>query len=453
MSAPLLLTEAFGRRAPVSGAAPVVQPTGERLLVRTTKLALFCVGSADVIGGALRFALARAGVPWMSYFPTLLALGVTVLYFAYLGVVSRYTPQLALLIAFFAFYAIYSVLTGVANRVGQASLVGQIGRVAFALYTWTPFFLGMAIAHQRQEETFVRYAGIWWAVAVGGVLVNRVVSFPWVGSSFEILGQQSELARQWSTNGIDRLSGFSRASFAAANQTMLFGIALMAGRRTPALFRVPIWVISCVAVAFTTSKTPLLAILLVPVMLAGLVLFQRGRASAGGFWPAISVLLVLATLMIVLPISSGTAAMISNHNINDYSFVTTSSLLDRALNMWPEAFALIARDHAPYQWLFGRGLGGIGSAQGIFEPLATNAADNLFVFLYVTFGLGCVCLLLPMLARFRGYFTVDPPAFRLLFGIAAGVLILGIASNVLESVVPAIALGMLVGKGTMGAAA
>jgi hypothetical protein len=234
---------------------------------------------------------------------------------------------------------------------------------------------------------------------------------------------------------------------------MLFGVALIAGRRTPALLRVPIWLVSCVAIALTTSKTPLLAILLVPVMLAGLILFQRGRDRAGGFWPAISVLLALTAVMIVLPVSSGTASMLSSHNINDYSFVTTSSLLDRALNMWPGAFALIASDHAPYQWILGRGLGGIGSAQGIFEPLATNAADNLFVFLYVTFGLASVCLLVPMLARFRGQFAVDPPAFRLLFGIAAGVLILGIASNVLESVVPAIALGMLVGKGTMGAPA
>jgi hypothetical protein len=51
-----------------------------------------------------------------------------------------------------------------------------------------------------------------------------------VGESYEILGMQAEFAREWQAFGVERLPGFSRASFTAANQIAIGGSLLLAGR-------------------------------------------------------------------------------------------------------------------------------------------------------------------------------------------------------------------------------
>lgn len=51
--------------------------------------------------------------------------------------------------------------------------------------------------------------------------------------------------------------------------------------------------------------------------------------------------------------------------------------------MWPDALQLLLESPLP---VLGRGLGGIGAAQTLFEPSRFNAADNLFVYQLVTLG-------------------------------------------------------------------
>ena len=127
-------------------------------------------------------------------------------------------------------------------------------------------------------------------------------------------------------------------------------------------------------------------------------------------------------------------------------FISLSSMGDRAGQMWPEAFDLIRKDDNLGEWIFGRGLGGIGTAQSLFDA-KWNAGDNLFVFAYVTLGIGCVFIGVAMLAGLGHYYRSDPEAFFFFFALATSVLVIGIAANVLEGTVPALSLGILVGKG------
>jgi hypothetical protein len=424
-------------------AVPRVGPQAaiiERLFLRLTMAALIlCLGS-DVFGGVARFALATVGVPFLIYVPLVSSAGVAGSYFLYQVATSRMDPRTFAILAFFVAYTIYSLLVGEARGGARFEMVG------FSLYTWTPFFLGLALASQGAEERLVRFAPLCWVLAIVGVVINYFVHFPWTGSSFTVLGRESEIARGWSTNGLERLAGFSRASYTAAHEITLFGIVLISSPRVRWAVGIIIWTLSVAAVALTTSKTPLLALALVPPAVWGL----RALMSRGGrgwpLQPAMVTLGGLLAVMVLLPASSAAQDLLFKYSFGDVGFLTFSSMLDRMTTMWPGAFALIANDHNPLEWVLGRGLGSIGAAQYIFEPNEANAADNLFVFLYVTFGVNCFVFGLALFTRVRAVYRETGERFVLFFALAATMLTMGIATSIVESIVPALALGILAGR-------
>jgi len=406
---------------------------------RAVPLAVLALIYNDIFGAVIRYVSVSAGASWLSFAPMLFAAAVVLGYFC----VARLHHGVWLTLGLFASYAYYTCLVGGA----RGSLLFQLSSVGFALYTWTPFFLGLVLVSLRLEGLLLRAALVWWGFAVAGVLLNTFVKFPWTGATFEVLGQEAQVARDWTTNGIERLAGFSRASFTAANEIALFSMLLAARVRMHAALKVLIWMISVLAIALTTSKTPLMVMVVVPLALLG-VRFARGFTArpALPFYAALSVLILLAGVMVALPCASGMQDLLNDTSTSDVGFLTLSSMLERAAIMWPAAFQLIASDKNPLEWVLGRGLGGIGAAQAIFEPLKVNSADNLFVFLYVTFGSGAALFVGSILAGFKKYYVNDRENFSSLFALAASVLTLGIATNVIESVVPALVTGVLVAK-------
>jgi len=413
----------------------------DRLYARLTAIALILCVASDVFGGVARFAMSQLGVPFVLYLPFVFSGGLAAAYFIYQTTASRLDLRIFAILGFFVLYTIYSLVIGVADGGARPDIV------AFSLYTWTPFFLGLVLAIQGAETRLVRHVPLWWASAIVGVIVNYFVHFPWTGSTFEVLGQQSDVARGWTTNGLERLAGFSRASFTAANEIAVFGILLVSRPKTRWTVRVIVWILSLAAVALTTTKTALVAILFVPLMLRLQQTLQHryGRRFEGRFYLAMATLAALSAVMVMLPGSSATGALLSKYSF-DVSFLTLSSMQGRADDMWPRAFALITADHNALEWVFGRGLGGIGAAQYIFDPLNSNAADNMFVFLYVTFGANCIVFAVAIFSRFGAVFREGGSRFELFFALAATLLMLGMTTNVIESVVPAIALGILAGK-------
>lgn len=411
----------------------------EAVARRAVPLAVLALVYNDIFGAVIRFAAVSLGVPGLSYAPMLFAASVVM---GCVGLV-RLPRGVWLTLGLFASYAFYTCLVGGA----RGSLLTQLSSVSFALYTWTPFFLGLILVALGLEGVFLRAALLWWSFAVAGVILNAFLQFPWLGATFEVLGQQTQVARDWTTNGIERLAGFSRASFTAANEIALFSMLLAARARTHAALKVLIWAVSVVAVALTTSKTPLTVLVVVPLAL----LSVRGARAFSArpalpYHVAMFVLLALLAVTVALPCASSAQDLLASTSASDVGFLTLSSMLDRFGTMWPAAFELLASDQNAIEWIMGRGLGGIGAAQAIFEPLAVNSADNLFVFLYVTFGIGAVLFGAAIVAGFKKYYAKAPDAFTSLFALAASVLTLGIATNVIESVVPALATGMLVAK-------
>jgi O-antigen ligase len=95
----------------------------------------------------------------------------------------------------------------------------------------------------------------------------------------------------------------------------------------------------------------------------------------------------------------------------------------------------------------GRGLGGIGVGQLIDEVTLYNAADNLFIFLWVTFGLpGLIVIYLIV----RGGLISERGAVgdsSLYFCLSVSVLILGIFLSGIESGIISCMLGALAGRG------
>jgi len=411
----------------------------EAVVRRAVPIAVLGLVYNDIFGAVIRFVAVGAGAPWLSFAPMLFAVAVVIGSLC----VTRLPRGVWLTLGLFASYAYYTCLIGGA----RGSLLTQLSSVGFSLYTWTPFFLGLVLVSLRSEGLFARGALLWWSLAVAGVLLNTFVKFPWMGATFEVLGQEAQVARDWTTNGIERLAGFSRASFTAANEIALFSMVLAARARLHGALKVLIWAVSVLAIALTTSKTPLSILVVVPLALLSL---RGAKAFASRpalpFYVAMLVLLALGAMMVALPCASSTQDLLSSTSGDDLGFLTLSSMLDRAGMMWPAAFDLIASDNNPLEWILGRGLGGIGAAQAIFEPLKVNSADNLFVFLYVTFGLGAALFGAAIVAGFKKYYVNEPETFITLFALAASVLTLGIATNVIESVIPALVTGMLVAK-------
>jgi len=411
----------------------------EMMLRRAVPIAVLMLVCSDIFGAVIRFVAVSLGAAWLSYAPMLFATAVVWAYFF----VARLPRGVWVTLGFFASYACYTCLVGGA----RISLLTQLSSVVFALYTWTPFLLGLVLVSLRLEGLFARTALLWWGLAVAGVVLNTFVAFPWMGATFEVLGQQSQIARDWTTNGIERLAGFSRASFTAANQIALFSMVLAARVRTHTALKLLIWAISVLAIALTTSKTPLTVMVVVPLALLSV---RGARAFTTQptlpLYVAMFVLLMLAGITVALPCASSTQDLFSNTSGSDFGFLTFSSMLDRAATMWPSAFELIASDKNPIEWILGRGLGGIGAPQTLVEPLVVNSADNLFVFLYVTFGVGTLLFGVAIVGGFKRYYWEEPNTFITLFALAVSVLTLGIATNVIESVIPALVTGILFAK-------
>jgi O-antigen ligase len=121
------------------------------------------------------------------------------------------------------------------------------------------------------------------------------------------------------------------------------------------------------------------------------------------------------------------------------------SFVERIQDMWPRAFDLFA---SPMQVLWGRGLGGIGTAQTFDEWNRANAGDNLMVYVLVTFGifgLAYIAIFLGVLFRFLESRTSDDLIARMSRGWVIVWLSFGLTTNMLEEPMTNMVIGMTFG--------
>lgn len=330
--------------------------------------------AAGVFGGPFRYYAARFHFPWLPYLPHLiLALVIVPMFFLYVtseGVTSTYLVIL--------------VLFGVGAAYGLVNL-NSARQVVFGLWVLVAFLYGVLAlpAIVRGWRKLTPYVLLLWAFAVVGVLVNAFYQWPWVGFEYQVGSTSIVASRLWVIPGasLARLPGFSVGSYFTAVQILFLAIFLRETLRKR--WRIPMWILSGTAIALTTSKAAIGIFLLLSIMW----LFYHGAIRPS--WRLIPI--GLAVFDILLPFSMLAAgADWLDSTRSPIASMLLSSLADRMHNGWPDWIRMIVAHGSTF---LGRGLGGIGAAQQYFEPALYSPADNIAVFLYGTFGVLGLALL------------------------------------------------------------
>ncbi len=385
-------------------------------------LAGFAFVSVTLLAGPLRMYLSTLGLAPLVYVPNLLmaiAIGWQLLAeprdtgFTATRLVALLIPP-------------YAVIVGL-------QFIPPV-QVAMGLYVLLPFVFGIACGtvFERNWASVARFVPWLWAVAVSGVILNLRVEYPWEGFGYDLGSLEVEGSRQWyADGGVKRLAGFARASFDAAVQVLLTGVLFALGvRRT--LLRAVLWGVTIAAILPTNSKGVLLAAaVLAPIVLFGTKLPQTLLRALPAIFGGVALALPISALLFTFDSPLRDPALAS----------ATYSFFDRLNDMWPTAWALLSDGG---NFLLGRGVGGIGTAQTYFEPALFNAGDNLFMYWFVVFGWvalpGFVLLLLRSI-RIRPH--LDNAAMRV-YCLLLATLVYGSITNIVENAFSALICGMVV---------
>ncbi|MFC7052620.1 O-antigen ligase family protein [Hansschlegelia quercus] len=239
----------------------------------------------------------------------------------------------------------------------------------------------------RPKRWFIVFLSVLFVASViAGGLEKYFVEWPWVGLKADIGGQAVEISRDWQIGGADkRAAGLARSSAHLSGLLSCVGILLFFIARSM-FVRLLIAVMTTVGVFWSTQKGTLAGVI---VIFTVAMVFPKRAAIPALKWT----MLILLLLMIGLPLMLPGYIMPSG----DISVFSLQSFYDRAARMWPDAWAWYAQKSVPF---FGVGLGGIGYAMRMYspdaafyvtnfaayEPYYLNSADNMFVYLYVQFG-------------------------------------------------------------------
>ncbi len=245
--------------------------------------------------------------------------------------------------------------------------------IAYVFKEFTPVLFGVILGRlSGAPSRFVVYAfaALWCVTVVGLVLDKFVLTFPWTGLSTVVGGLKVDVGHDWQTHGFDkRVGGFTRSSIHAALFLPLMSMLPLVSVRRWSL-RFLITAVTCGCVLLTTQKGALVGYLLVSVC------FLVGYNAIRGSLKAAYVAGLLLTFSLP-PLLSGITLPSSG------GVFSLSSFAMRTAMTWPDAFRWISHNEV---FPFGVGLGGMGGAQRLYSPGEFNPGDNMFLFLYASFG-------------------------------------------------------------------
>lgn len=389
---------------------------------------LFLFLAFEVFGGALRYLFSTLGAPWLVYLPKALILAAllgVLLETAYRGKISRTLLFSALVIGAYAVVGAYNT--------------GNALQPLFSIFSMLPLVFGIVVAPYLDSGRIVKYTVLLWLCAATGIVIDYFIAVPWDGAAYSLGNVELSASRDWTSYGVERVAGFSRASFDAADQILFLSLPIIFLAR-PKLLKFIVWLAAGVLIALTTSKTKIGVYALFTLLLLSMTVLPRiGKRVLGKTLP-----IVIATVGAAFPISTLFVA----YQLNLKSFTSMflfSSFGERLTQMWPDAFKLVSL-HG--NLILGRGLGGIGVAQSYFEPGLANSADSVYVYLYASFGLLAIPLVALYVNRVR---NIDLRANwpRLLWFLGIAVLLSGWTVNVVESAYTAIVLGITLRAATL----
>jgi hypothetical protein len=311
----------------------------------------------------------------------------------------------------------------------------NVAQTLFGVKVWLPFLVGFLL-FEADILPAMHWRTRWWLVWLVlccSVLLNHFVEYPWSGLNVDVGDASISANREWAAGGIRRLSGFARTSYdAAAIILVLFIYLICVPRRVASsLFLI---LFSGAAIALTTSKGAAVAFLATLGMLPLLHYAKSAKSTAK--YALYAGLIVLAATGLAVPLMSE-QIQFPRLQVGTPEFWLFSSFVDRAWLTWPRSFALLTQG---WQWFVGRGLGGIGAAQNLFEPSIYTPGDNFFIYLYVTAG-AFGAALYAYLALSVVKLSFDQAPHRAAYLLVLAVFAYGLTVNLVESATLALSLG------------
>ena len=356
---------------------------------------------------------------------------------------ATYLPKTLMLLAIILIAArrlSVATIVGIALTLGVFLPWGMlnlpsINQAFFGAWIAIPFLYGLACDHRvlTAHHSYKRIFALTYLIATTGVLISPFIQFPWIGYEMLINGKVVEVSRQWTTLGIDRYAGFARASFNAASQVLTLSVLLVLSIKSRMLSTF-IWLAAGIAITLTTAKGPIAAWLTLTLLLLTAYTSKRSKLWRLGWSTALWGVLAVAILLPVSTVFHQYSPSIQS-TVDKLVF---ASIGERLTWMWPQSFALL---QGPMEWLFGRGLGGIGTAQLQFEPTAYLPADNIFVYLTVLAGpLAALLILVSLTYRTAAAFYLGKLPVTA-FSAVLALLLYGIVANIIEEPFMAFLLG------------
>lgn len=329
----------------------------------------------EVFSAPLKFLFYSTGLSLLTYVSKA---GSLVLIFLVVFVVAK-VPRVALVIFIVMLMATLRTVT----------LYDSLFQGLFGFWVVVPFLFGVFYNRHLFDGRLIRIFEFFWVVALIGVLGDIIVDYPWKGSSIVVGGVEQDVARDWSSAGRERLSGFSQISGQVADQLFFLGALLLliphARRKHIVVF------MTVLALYLTTMKTHLIAY----VVLAFLEYVRR---------PIISNVLIAVFGLAVQFFPLYSYFRFSDGRAIDGAYevaignLPLGSFFQRMSFMWPRVIDYTIERGG---WLFGTGIGGIGSALGrnenedtvIYGNLKFTAADGLFAYAFPVLGVWAIAFI------------------------------------------------------------
>ncbi|HUV30387.1 MAG TPA: hypothetical protein VMY05_04750 [Acidobacteriota bacterium] len=392
----------------------------------------------------LRLLCVRAGVPSFIYVKDVLLVGLFVYFIIYTTSVARINKVVLTLFAL----GLYGLVVGLINGLDPL-------QVLFGLKILLTLFVGFLAVYVLGLETgfFVRLFRVFVPIVLAGIVLDLLFKLPWTGLEYEAFGVSIEASRRWWVFGMSRLGGFGRASFETA--IMLFALCALYLTTTcngpvtygtrARVYDVVLLILSFAGIVLTTAKTSILAFVILFVFYV-LARIRTGRRTAGRALANVGVKVLMVMIFLyglippVLALESPTSLVNLLHTDSGILSRLAASYVLRMEEMWPRAFQLLSE---PYMVVTGRGLGGIGMPQKYFEPGLANAADNVWVYLVVDFGIIVLGLLVAYLLHKILFLRLSGGSNLYFFAFCMSLFAYGATLNVIESPTLMMTLGFL----------
>lgn len=382
-----------------------------RYLGYAAGLIIFC----DSIAAPLRFFLEKFGLGFAAYIPKLLGLVV--------AVIALFFQQQPKVVVVFLISIFFSALVGLVSDVSFFSM-------GFALFLFSPFFVGIFTPVDELDIEKTKFFLFFvFLITIIGVALDYFIQFPWEGVETEVMGVVVETSREWTNFSVERLAGFTRLSTAAAFYISISALFLyfLSGNFYK---KVLIITFAVYFVYLTTNKTALAALVLIVALdfLFRIRVLQKYIIFILMFFSVVFPLWAVITFDFGLELSGEDEQMMF------------ASFNERLQVVWPLFFDGIRNVFV------GNGLGGVGSPAKIdiitSGYLGVLFADNTFLYVFGWLGVFAVYIYF-VYSKTIVLFVGGDEVFCVVGKIVLFIFLCGIATDMLESVLPSYLLGIV----------